>query len=68
MVPCGWPHKPLATTQCAQAQPGKCPSYLRTSPKPKAVTILDEMPMTNVGKIYKPELRAMAAKAAKVAQ
>jgi fatty-acyl-CoA synthase len=31
--------------------------------KPKAVTILKRMPMTNVGKIYKPELRLMAAQA-----
>jgi fatty-acyl-CoA synthase len=31
--------------------------------KPKRVTILDAMPMTNVGKIYKPDLRAMAAQA-----
>jgi fatty-acyl-CoA synthase len=31
--------------------------------KPKAVTILDKMPMTNVGKIYKPELRQLAAQA-----
>ena len=30
--------------------------------RPKRVTILDTMPMTNVGKIYKPDLRAMAAK------
>jgi len=30
--------------------------------KPKAVTILDAMPMTNVGKLYKPALRLMAAK------
>ena len=35
--------------------------------KPKAVTILDAMPMTNVGKIYKPELRQIAAQAAKSA-
>ena len=33
MVPCGEPHKPLPTTQCAQAQPGRCQSYLLTSPK-----------------------------------
>jgi len=31
--------------------------------KPKTVTIIDKMPMTNVGKIYKPELRLMAAQA-----
>ena len=36
--------------------------------KPKAVTILEQMPMTNVGKIFKPELRQMAATAAKAAQ
>ena len=30
--------------------------------RPKTVTILERMPMTNVGKIYKPELRALAAK------
>ena len=35
--------------------------------RPKAVTILDAMPMTNVGKIYKPELRQIAAQAAKSA-
>ncbi len=35
--------------------------------KPKAVTFLDAMPMTNVGKIYKPELRQIAAQAAKSA-
>jgi fatty-acyl-CoA synthase len=31
--------------------------------RPKRVTILDTLPLTNVGKIYKPDLRAMAAKA-----
>jgi fatty-acyl-CoA synthase len=31
--------------------------------KPKTVTIIDAMPMTNVGKLYKPALRLMAAKA-----
>jgi fatty-acyl-CoA synthase len=31
--------------------------------KPKAVTIIERMPLTNVGKIYKPELRLMAAQA-----
>lgn len=30
--------------------------------RPKRVTILDALPMTNVGKIYKPDLRKMAAK------
>jgi fatty-acyl-CoA synthase len=29
--------------------------------KPKSVTILNSMPMTNVGKIFKPELRRLAA-------
>jgi len=29
--------------------------------KPKQLTILDRMPVTNVGKIYKPQLRALAA-------
>jgi fatty-acyl-CoA synthase len=29
--------------------------------RPRRVTILDALPMTNVGKIYKPDLRAMAA-------
>jgi len=29
--------------------------------RPKSVTVIETMPMTNVGKIYKPELRAMAA-------
>jgi fatty-acyl-CoA synthase len=32
--------------------------------RPKRVTILETMPMTNVGKIYKPDLRELAAKAA----
>ncbi|MBC7415411.1 MAG: acyl-CoA synthetase [Herminiimonas sp.] len=32
--------------------------------RPKRVTIIPSMPMTNVGKIYKPELRLMAAHAA----
>lgn len=39
--------------------------------KPRSVTVIEHMPMTNVGKIYKPELRAMAASrvvAATVAQ
>lgn len=39
--------------------------------KPKTVTIVDAMPMTNVGKLYKPALRLMAAQAvvsAKVAE
>jgi fatty-acyl-CoA synthase len=31
--------------------------------RPKSVTIIERMPVTNVGKIYKPELRAMAAAA-----
>jgi len=31
--------------------------------RPKSVTILDTMPLTNVGKIYKPELRRLAASA-----
>jgi fatty-acyl-CoA synthase len=29
--------------------------------RPKSVTIIPSMPMTNVGKIYKPELRMLAA-------
>jgi len=29
--------------------------------RPKWVSVIETMPMTNVGKIYKPELRAMAA-------
>jgi fatty-acyl-CoA synthase len=29
--------------------------------KPRSVIVIENMPMTNVGKIYKPELRAMAA-------
>jgi len=29
--------------------------------KPKSVIVIEHMPMTNVGKIYKPQLRAMAA-------
>ena len=33
--------------------------------RPKRVTILETMPMTNVGKIYKPDLRALAAQAVK---
>ncbi len=28
--------------------------------RPKSITVIDHMPVTNVGKIYKPELRAMA--------
>ena len=31
--------------------------------RPKRVTILDTMPLTNVGKIYKPDLRVLAAQA-----
>jgi fatty-acyl-CoA synthase len=31
--------------------------------KPKRITILDRMPVTNVGKIYKPELRTLATAA-----
>jgi fatty-acyl-CoA synthase len=31
--------------------------------RPKRVTILETMPVTNVGKIYKPDLRVMAAEA-----
>lgn len=34
--------------------------------KPRSVTVIAQMPMTNVGKIYKPELRALAA--AQIAQ
>lgn len=30
--------------------------------RPKFVTVIDAMPMTNVGKIYKPELRMLAAR------
>jgi fatty-acyl-CoA synthase len=29
--------------------------------RPKSVTIIERMPLTNVGKVYKPQLRAMAA-------
>jgi fatty-acyl-CoA synthase len=29
--------------------------------RPKSITIIPSMPMTNVGKIYKPELRMLAA-------
>jgi fatty-acyl-CoA synthase len=36
--------------------------------RPKSVTILEAMPMTLVGKIFKPELRAMAAEAVKARQ
>ena len=32
--------------------------------RPKRVTIIEHMPMTNVGKIYKPELRELAARQA----
>lgn len=28
--------------------------------RPKSITVIDHMPVTNVGKIYKPELRALA--------
>ncbi len=31
--------------------------------RPKSITIIERMPTTNVGKIYKPELRAIAASA-----
>lgn len=30
--------------------------------KPKSVLLIEQMPMTNVGKIFKPELRALAAR------
>jgi len=30
--------------------------------KPRSVIVIESMPMTNVGKIYKPELRVMAAR------
>ena len=30
--------------------------------RPKSVTIIERMPLTNVGKVYKPQLRAMAAR------
>ncbi|MGH8803823.1 MAG: acyl-CoA synthetase [Polaromonas sp.] len=30
--------------------------------KPKSVVVIEHMPMTNVGKIYKPELRSLAAR------
>jgi len=37
--------------------------HVHESPaKPKSVTLLEVMPLTNVGKIYKPELRRLAAK------
>jgi fatty-acyl-CoA synthase len=36
--------------------------------RPKRVTIIATMPMTNVGKIYKPELREMAAAAVRAAK
>jgi fatty-acyl-CoA synthase len=31
--------------------------------KPKSITVLNAMPVTNVGKIYKPELRTLATAA-----
>ena len=33
--------------------------------RPRRVTILETMPLTNVGKIYKPDLRALASQAGK---
>lgn len=34
-----------------------------TPARPKRVVVLEQLPMTNVGKVYKPELRALAAAA-----
>ena len=31
--------------------------------RPRHITVLDQMPMTNVGKIFKPDLRALATRA-----
>lgn len=31
--------------------------------RPRRITVLDQMPMTNVGKIFKPDLRALATRA-----
>jgi fatty-acyl-CoA synthase len=52
----------------AQAHEDELLAYVRErvdelSARPKSVTVLPSMPMTLVGKIFKPELRDMAAKA-----
>jgi fatty-acyl-CoA synthase len=52
----------------AQAHQDELLAYVRErvdepSARPKSVTVLPSMPMTLVGKIFKPELREMAAKA-----
>jgi fatty-acyl-CoA synthase len=52
----------------AQAHQDELLAYVRErvdepSARPKSVTVLPSMPMTLVGKIFKPELREMTAKA-----
>ncbi|MBC7729611.1 MAG: AMP-binding protein, partial [Microbacteriaceae bacterium] len=59
---------PGATATEAELLAFVCAHVDEPPARPKSVTILQTMPMTNVGKIYKPDLRALAAQAVQVAQ
>jgi fatty-acyl-CoA synthase len=54
---------PGATATEAELLEFVCAGVDEPPARPKRLTILETMPMTNVGKIYKPDLRVLAAQA-----
>ena len=58
---------PGATATEAELLAFVCAGVDEPPARPKRLTLLDTMPVTNVGKIYKPELRVLAAEAARAA-
>ena len=61
MVPCGEPHEPLPTPQCAQAQPGRCQSYSLTSPKASLVHRFTETETHEIDGFFRQARRESAA-------
>ena len=59
---------PGATATEAELLAFVCAGVDEPPARPKRLTILEAMPMTNVGKIYKPDLREMAVEAAEAAK
>ena len=51
-----------ASSTRAAVKSSSSASLAEAPAKPRSVIVIETMPMTNVGKIYKPELRAMAAR------
>ena len=55
--------KPGATVSAAELLAFTALRVDEAPAKPKSITLIEHMPVTNVGKIYKPELRALATAA-----